>query len=464
MNDLHSEHAPFVPGRTALVRPRYDGTDHEFQEPLGAEAICGYLLARGAEARVFDRRLGASVSDIEKFCPDWVGFSLMTEEDAPDALRLRQMLSRPGRRFFAGGLFVTSCMEKARALFPSDTTLIPGEGEGPVWELLTFGEVREGPRPGPNEWAFASRENLSEYLARGGVINIRTARGCRGGCAFCTTPRLCAPKGFETRDVSLVADEMTSLVRAGYPPVFNFTDDMFGGCDRVEELEEALSLRGVRAAFSLEMRAREVSMTPPDLWKRLYGGGLCRVFTGMESLNPDTLRAWHKPVDTERLAASLKAMRASGVACEVGYILWHDRQGPEGALREAEGLHALGLLSPKTALSRLVLFPGSPLHEERKARGVELCELGGEAARLHDMWEDVLFPLLKPWTAAACACPRMACEAFLSGERDALSALDGCMERLKEMTWQAIRNGRPPEEKDCEEARRELHSLHIACE
>ena len=297
MNDLHSEHAPFVPGRTALVRPRYDGTDHEFQEPLGAEAICGYLLARGAEARVFDRRLGASVSDIEKFCPDWVGFSLMTEEDAPDALRLRQMLSRPGRRFFAGGLFVTSCMEKARALFPSDTTLIPGEGEGPVWELLTFGEVREGPRPGPNEWAFASRENLSEYLARGGVINIRTARGCRGGCAFCTTPRLCAPKGFETRDVSLVADEMASLVRAGYPPVFNFTDDMFGGCDRVEELEEALSLRGVRAAFSLEMRAREVSMTPPDLWKRLYGGGLCRVFTGMESLNPDTLRAWHKPVD-----------------------------------------------------------------------------------------------------------------------------------------------------------------------
>ena len=464
MSSLHHETPPPVPGRTALVRPRYDGVDHEFQEPLGPEAICGYLLARGAEARVFDRRLGASLSDIEKFSPDWVGFSLMTEEDAPDALRLRQMLSRPGRRFFAGGLFVTSCMEQAKALFPSDTVLIPGEGEGPVWELVTSGEVRGGPRPGPNDWAFASRENLSEYLARGGVINIRTARGCRGGCAFCTTPRLCAPEGFQARDVSLVAEEMASLIRAGYPPVFNFTDDMFGDHARVEELEEALSLRGVRAAFSLEMRAKEVSITPPGKWKRLHEGGLCRVFTGMESLDPDTLKAWHKPVDVEGLAASLEAMRGAGIACEVGYILWHDGQGAEGAMREAEGLHALGLLSPKTALSRLVLFPGSLLHEKRNAQGVELCGLKGEAARLHDMWEDILSPLLPPWRAAARACPKMACEAFLSRDMDALSALEACLGRLKEMTWHAIRNGRPPKEKDCEEVRRELHSLHIACE
>ncbi|MBR4500676.1 MAG: radical SAM protein [Clostridia bacterium] len=464
MNSHHPDTPPPVPGRTALVRPRYDGTDHEFQEPLGAEAICGYLIEHGVEARVFDRRLGASLSDIEKFGPDWVGFSLMTAEDAPDALRLRQMLSRPGRRFFAGGLFVTSCMERAKALFPSDTVLIPGEGEGPVWELVTFGRVRGGPRPGPNEWAFASRENLSEYLARGGVINIRTARGCRGGCAFCTTPRLCAPKGFEARDVSLVAQEMAALIRAGYPPVFNFTDDMFGDHGRVEALEEALSLHGVRAAFSLEMRAAEVSLTPPDLWKKLHAGGLCRVFTGMESLEADTLKAWHKPVDVGRLARALNDMRDAGIACEVGYILWHDGQDASGALREAEGLHALGLLTPKSALSRLVLFPGSLLHEKQNARGVELCGLKGEAARMHAVWEDVLSPLLAPWTAAACACPKTACEAFLSGEREPLSALEGCLERLKEMTWQAVRNGRPPEEKDREEVCRELHSLHIACE
>ena len=54
-----------------------------------------------------------------------------------------------------------SWREQVRA---EDTVLIPGEGEGPVWELVTFGKVRGGPRPGPNDWAFASRENLSEYL------------------------------------------------------------------------------------------------------------------------------------------------------------------------------------------------------------------------------------------------------------------------------------------------------------
>ena len=55
-------------------------------------------------------------------------------------------------------------------------------------------------------------------------------------------------------------------------------------------------------------------------------------------------------------------------------------------------------------------------------------------------------------------------EEFLSGNRDALSTLEGCIERLKELTWQAIQTGRPPEEKDREEVCRELHSLHIACE
>ena len=88
--------------RIALVRPLCSYDEPEFQEPLGAEAVCGYLRERGLECRVFDRLLGVTTADLAAYEPDWVGFSLLTDADVPDALRLVQMLRAPGRRFFSG--------------------------------------------------------------------------------------------------------------------------------------------------------------------------------------------------------------------------------------------------------------------------------------------------------------------------------------------------------------------------
>ena len=455
---------PSARPRAALVRPRCACEDPEFQEPLGAEAICGYLREHGVAAQVFDRMLGVKAGEIEEYNPDWVGFSLMTDADVPDALRLLQMLSRPGRRFFAGGLFVTTCFSQARALFPRDTALIAGEGEGPALELVTTGEMKDGPRPGPDEWAFASRDRLGEYLDRGGVINIRASRGCRGRCAFCTTPRLCAPAGrHETRGVSKIAEEMQGLIRAGYPPVFNFTDDMFGDHARVEELEKELESRGLRAAFSLEMRAQEAADVPADDWPRLHAGGLCRVFTGLESLNPDTLAAWHKPVPVRRLLNALNAMRAAGIACEAGYILWHENATPDSAWAEAKELRRLGLLSPKTALSRLILYPGSLLHEKAHGDGVFPCPLTPESQRLLSRWETLLQSLQPLWIAAACAHPRLACQAFLcEDKRAALARLEACLEKIKDLTYGCLASDALPSPQDCQEIRGELRALHIA--
>lgn len=449
--------------RVALIRPLCDVADPEFQEPLGAEAICGFLREKQLNARVFDRLLGAGIGEINAWQPDWIGFSLMTLSDVPDALRLQQMLERGGRRFFAGGLFVTTCPEQARALFPAETVLIPGEGEGPVWELVTTGAVRGRCFPGPDEWAQASRDQLSRYLERGGVINIRSSRGCLGNCAFCTTPRLSAcPGRHETRSVEKIADEMEGLIRCGYPAVFNFTDDMFGDHRRVEALVRILRVRKLRAAFSLEMRTGEVVRTPAALWPILHEGGLCRVFTGLESLDPETLACWQKPVPLDLFPSALRALQESGIACETGYILWHDRTTPDTARREAEELHRLGVLSPKSALSRLFLYPGSLLHTRRKAEGIVPCPLRPDAHLLLSRWESLLQPLFPLWIAASCAYPERVCRAFLHPEEQpALRSLSACLRTLREMTWQSLSEDRPASADDCQEIRRELLALHI---
>ena len=438
--------------RIALVRPLCCYDEPEFQEPLGAEAICGYLRERGLECRVFDRLLGATTAGLAAFRPDWVGFSLMTDADVPDALRLVQILRAPGRRFFAGGMFITTELERAAALFPKDTELICGEGEGPVCALVTGRSMEGVRRPGPDEWAFASRDDLPAYLQRGGVINLRTARGCRGSCAFCTSPsRQDEMRRYAARDPAKVAEEMAALAGEGYLPVFNFTDDEFGGTDRILSLEAELERRGLRAAFSLEMRAADIVSAPCGLWPVLHDGGLCRVFTGLESFNADTRRRWNKPVDVPALMEAVRCMKKSGIACEIGYILWHEHSTEDSVRREAEQLYEHGLLSPRTALSRLILYPGSRLHKMAGIRGTAQAPLPGKVRALFGRWESLLQPLSPLWTRASVLLPGMACRAWLGKDPSLYLELTDCLEAIKEQTYLSLTGDKRPDSRLCRE-------------
>ena len=443
--------------KIALVRPRCGYDEAELQEPLGAEAICGYLRQQGLECRVFDRRIGASAADLAAYGPDWVGFSLMTEDDVPDALQLLQLLKKEGRRFFAGGLFVTVCPERSRALFPRDTVLIPGEGEAPVFALVTGGNPETAGKLRPDDWAFASRDELGTYLQRGGVINLRTARGCRGCCAFCTTPG--SGVHYEGRSVALVAEEMAALARSGYEPVFNFTDDEFGDWERIRSLEEELKARGMRAAFSMELRAQALIRTPASDWPGLYAGGLCRVFTGLESFDPETRSRWGKAVDVPALLETLAAMKQAGIVTETGYILWHGQTTPESAFRELELLHENGLLSPKAALSRMILYPGSRLYREAGLRSEAPAPLRPDAEALHDRWVWLLEPLFPLWKRAALAMPGVACRAQLAGDRSRLEALQGVLSRVSDLTWLSLTGGERIDPVLCRETGGDLDAI-----
>ncbi len=71
----------------ALIRPLASGGQEEFQEPLGAEALCGYLRRQDWDCRVFDRqldrRLGRNTLEaLREYNPRFIGFSLLTQSGA----------------------------------------------------------------------------------------------------------------------------------------------------------------------------------------------------------------------------------------------------------------------------------------------------------------------------------------------------------------------------------------------
>ena len=436
--------------RIALIRPLFDGEEFEFQEPCGAQAICGYLRDNGYECSVFDRRIGASVSDIESYAPDCVGFSVMTQGDVPDALRLLLELKNGRRRFFAGGLFITTESGKAAALFTQDTFLISGEGELPVVNYIRSLENKPPLQKDylcPDDWAFQSRENIGVYLKKGGVVNIRSSRGCRGNCAFCTTPGLPPElRRFQSRDITLVADEIENAMPLMGKPIVNFTDDEFGDLSRIKELEDELQKRGLKVAFSLELRAAEMQKASAGDWRRLHRGGLCRVFTGLESISNDTLKKWHKPIHTGELIESIAECNQSGIVCEVGYILWHPDQTVDGALSEMVYLHRYGLFSPKIALSRLILLPGSELHSLYGRNGVYPAPLSKEAESFYNRIRALIDPLSELRNKCAAALPNAACASFLSGDTGRKDKLISLMDRINDLSYNAVMNLKAPGE------------------
>ena len=448
-----------------LIRPLCAEGEPEFAEPLGIERIAGYLRAHGRfRVLLYDRRLYAQerkagmvaeaaptffeslrAEFADGDAPDIVGYSLMTASDVPDVRRMHSRLRHwwPQARFVAGGVFVTSAPENAASLLPAGVLLLPGEGEA-AFPQLVGGCPEQMPCCGleaPDGWAMAYRPHLVRYAALGCAVNLQSSRGCPGSCTFCATPLLPERlRRWQPRSISLVADEMEHEARrlqaAGLPPVFNFVDDDFGPLARVEELAEEIGRRGLRVAFSLEMRLASL-VGQPGLAERLRGlreRGLTRIFFGLESLHADTLRRWRKPDVLAGLPEVVDAFRVSGVEMQAGYILWHAGQTPEGALQEVVRLHDLGIYTHRMGISRLIAFPGCALGGQDASDG-GFQRLQQSAAVMHGRFTRDTAELTGRWTVLAIQEPYAAACAHLTGDSARLDAIRSVLGELNERSY-----------------------------
>ena len=452
-----------------LIRPLCEGDELEFAEPLGIERLAGYLRMRGkASVTVLDRRLyerersaGSCVStfweDVRAACDDappvLAGFSLMTARDVPDALRLHSRLRTwyPQARFWAGGVYVTTSPAEAARRLPASILLVRGEGEASLLGALDGEANALAARPlHPNEWAPAYRPHVERYASLGCAVNVQTSRGCPGACVFCATPQLPYRLGrWRPRSLSLVADELEyecrRLERGGLPPVFNLVDDDFGPLSRLEELAHELRKRELTIAFACEMRLAAL-IGQPDLAQRLARlreAGLSRLFVGVESLNPQTLKAWHKPYDVGRLEETVVSIREAGISLQSGYIMWHRNQTVEGALAEAEELRRLGLYTHQAAVSRLIVFDGCELAKQ-SGRGAGFEPMSPEAETFYSQFVRASEGLQKRWVVAAVAEPYLASCALLDRSPNELQKSREELARINDCSYELLRTQGSP--------------------
>ncbi len=408
--------------RVALVRAFSQSEYKEPAEPLGIEALAAYLRLHKIECQLFDREIESfyAVTDrIIEYAPTLIGFSVMMEDNVPDALKmlLRIRSLRPDTDFVAGGLFVTTNYERAQALFPAGCKLIIGEGEVPLLNICyeAMGKsVLQAAHTGltPQEWPWMYRPNLETYLQIGAPINIRSSRGCPGQCRFCATPFL--PAGLDKwvgRKIVDVADEMEELCAHYSPHAFNFIDDDFGSLQRVEELQSELEKRNLRCALSLQLRALTIcsSKNLYDTMKRLKKRGLCRVFIGLESFDQETLAYFNKKLDPDKTLEAFQIIRNAGIAIHIGYILWHPLSTIASVKAEAQRLWDNHFFTTKIVMAKLQLFPGCGLTKE----GETQIRMSAEVENYFAIVAKKIAPLYDSWLVGAIDVPRQYCMMYL---------------------------------------------------
>ena len=223
----------------------------------------------------------------------------------------------PETAFWAGGPEVSYDAEKFLTEMPEMTGVLVGEGEKTFHNLLEYyidgkgslGEIRgiayrDGEEIRHNGWRELMNlneipfvyEHIEEFENR--IIYYESSRGCPFSCSYCLSS---IDKKLRFRDLELVKKELQFFLDHKVPQV-KFVDRTFN-CKH----EHAMAIwkyilehdNGV-TNFHFEISADLLRDEEMDLMAKMRPG-LIQLEIGVQSTNPETIRAIHRHMDLDKL-------------------------------------------------------------------------------------------------------------------------------------------------------------------
>lgn len=207
-----------------------------------------------------------------------------------------------------------------------------------------------------------------KHFARPTFGTVDTSRGCPFACTFCTIINV---QGRKMRERS--AEEIADLVRHNYREhgvdFYFFTDDNFARKKLWRETFEALiriRQEGIPLTFCMQV---DLARKPKDFVRLAAEAGCTSVFIGMESVNPENLKAEGKPQNkTEEYASIIREWHEASVYVHTGYIIGLPFDTKEQIPRDIQYLMD-EIHVDMASFFMLTPLPGSHDHLEMKKRG-----------------------------------------------------------------------------------------------
>ncbi|MCX6349760.1 MAG: radical SAM protein, partial [Candidatus Aureabacteria bacterium] len=160
------------------------------------------------------------------------------------------------------------------------------------------------------------------YFREGGQAGFETKRGCPAACVFCADP-LAKGRSVRLRSPALVAEEVAGLLAQGI--------DHLHTCDSEFNLPEShareVCREFVRKGLSEKMRWYAYCSPRPfsrELARLMKRAGCWRVFIGLESVSPETLKDYNKGQSVEEMVKGIHAFRDSGIGVHGMFVVGSD--------------------------------------------------------------------------------------------------------------------------------------------
>jgi anaerobic magnesium-protoporphyrin IX monomethyl ester cyclase len=355
--------------------------------PLGlCYAAAGFQTA-GCNVRILDfivqhYSVEKLKKELDDFGPDIVGTNSVTMNHNEAVSLLKAVKDHnPGIITLMGGPHISFDYEGTLKNHPEIDMAVIGEGEKTIAEIVPVIHNRE-------KWStingIAYMENdhlvktpkrefisdldtlpqpprhllpLSKYLALGLPISIITSRGCPNQCIFCVGSRMVGQK-FRTRSVSLILDEIQSLVAMGFEQI-NFADDFFTvNKKRVKAICAEIKARNLNFGWSIFARADSVDR---DILQTMKDAGCHTVLFGIESGNQEMLDRINKHIKLDQIKQAVTLCKDVGMRVFGSFIVGLPGETSETLMdshalaQELDVLYGYHFLSP---------FPGTTLKEK----------------------------------------------------------------------------------------------------
>lgn len=228
-------------------------------------------------------------------------------------------------------------------------------------DLQNLVDIHDAPLP-------RTSPKTMKHFAQSSFGTADTSRGCPFSCSFCTIINVQGRKMRERSPKGIAA-----MLRRNYRDLgitfYFFTDDNFARKKLWRETFEALiQLReeGIPISFMMQV---DLARKPKDFVALAAKAGCTQVFIGMESVNPQNLKAEGKGQNkVEEYRDIIKEWHEAGVVVHTGYIIGLPWDTREGVRRDIDFL--MNEIEPDQAsFFMLTPLPGSCDHREMKQRG-----------------------------------------------------------------------------------------------
>jgi radical SAM superfamily enzyme YgiQ (UPF0313 family) len=305
----------------------------------------------------------------------------------PRALDMARIFRAAGITVIVGGFHTSGTINMLgeqepdiQELVRESICVVSGEVEG-KWEMILSDFLHGGLKP---IYSFAqdlqslvdigeaplpkTSPKTMEHFAHPAWGTADTSRGCPFACTFCTIINVQGRKMRERSPESIAAMIRENYLASGITFYF-FTDDNFARKKLWRETFEAIiKLReeGIKATFMMQV---DLARKPKDFVSLAAKAGCTQVFIGMESVNPENLKAeGKKQNNVEEYRAIIKEWHDAGVVVHSGYIIGLPWDSTEQVPRDIQFL--MNEVEPDQAsFFMLTPLPGSHDHREMRNRG-----------------------------------------------------------------------------------------------